>query len=53
MRDWITRAKMIAWSWDGWFTTAIAVELHSHLQTVREMMRPCWRYAWGYLFLVA
>jgi transposase len=34
--DWITRAKMIAWSWDGWRTTAIAAELHCHPQTVRE-----------------
>lgn len=34
--DWITRAKMIAWSWDGWRTSAIAAELHCHPQTVRE-----------------
>jgi transposase len=34
--DWITRAKMIAWSWDGWRTTTIAAELHCHPQTVRE-----------------
>jgi transposase len=34
--DWITRAKMIAFSWDGWRTTAIAAELLCHPQTVRE-----------------
>src|SRR5262245_15771673 len=34
--DWIIRAKMIAWSWDGWRTTAIATELQCHPQTVRE-----------------
>jgi transposase len=34
--DWITRAKMIAWSWDGWRTTVIATELQCHPQTVRE-----------------
>ena len=34
--DWITRAKMIAWSWDGWRTSAIAAELHYHPQTIRE-----------------
>lgn len=27
---------MIAWSWDGWRTTAIAAELPCHPQTVRE-----------------
>lgn len=34
--DWIKRAKMIAWSWDGWRTTVIAAELQCHPQTVRE-----------------
>ena len=34
--DWIERAKMIAWSWDGWRTTAMAAELQCHPQTVRE-----------------
>jgi len=34
--DWITRAKMIAWSWDGWRTTVIAAKLQCHPQTVRE-----------------
>jgi transposase len=34
--DWIKRAKMIAFSWDGWRTTAIAAELLCHPQTVRE-----------------
>jgi transposase len=34
--DWITRAKMIAWSWEGWRTTVIAAELQCHPQTVRE-----------------
>ena len=34
--DWIRRAKMIAFSWDGWRTTVIAAELHCHPQTVRE-----------------
>jgi hypothetical protein len=34
--DWIKRAKMIALSWDGWRTTAIAAELDCHPQTVRE-----------------
>lgn len=34
--DWIIRAKMIAWSWDGWRTTVIAAELQCHPQTVRE-----------------
>ena len=34
--DWIMRAKMIAWSWDGWRTTVIAAELQCHPQTVRE-----------------
>lgn len=34
--DWIKRAKMIVLSWDGWRTTAIALELQCHPQTVRE-----------------
>jgi transposase len=34
--DWILRAQMIALSWDGWRTTAIAAELNCHPQTVRE-----------------
>jgi transposase len=34
--DWILRAKMIARSWDGRRTTAIARELGCHPQTVRE-----------------
>src|SRR4029453_8036042 len=34
--DWITRAKRIAWSWDGWRTTTIAAELRCHPQTIRE-----------------
>ena len=36
--DWITRAKMIARSWDGLRTTAIAAELGCHPQTVRERL---------------
>jgi transposase len=34
--DWILRARMIAQSWAGWRTTAIAAALHCHPQTVRE-----------------
>ena len=34
--DWIRRARMIARSWDGLRTTAIARELQCHPQTVRE-----------------
>jgi transposase len=34
--DWILRAKMIARSWDGLRTSAIARELGCHAQTVRE-----------------
>src|SRR5215204_1948060 len=34
--DWIQRARMIARSWDGLRTTAIAAELGCHPQTVRE-----------------
>jgi transposase len=34
--DWILRARMIARSWDGLRTTAIAAALGCHPQTVRE-----------------
>src|SRR3712207_955740 len=34
--DWIMRARMIALSWDGLRTKAIAEELGCHSQTVRE-----------------
>jgi transposase len=34
--DWIRRARMIARSWDGLRTAAIAAELGCHPQTVRE-----------------
>lgn len=34
--DWIMRARMIARSWEGLRTTAIAAELTCHPQTVRE-----------------
>ena len=34
--DWIRRARMIAWSWDGQRTAVIAAELGCHPQTVRE-----------------
>ena len=34
--DWIMRARMIAGSWDGLRTRAIAEELGCHPQTVRE-----------------
>ena len=34
--DWIQRARMIAGSWEGLRTTAIAAELGCHPQTVRE-----------------
>jgi transposase len=34
--DWIVRARMIARSWEGLRTTAIAQELGCHPQTVRE-----------------
>ena len=37
--DWVVHAKMIARSWDGWRTSAIAVELGCHLQTVRERLQ--------------
>lgn len=36
--DWIRRATMIARSWDGLRTTAIAAELGCHPQTVRERL---------------
>ncbi len=34
--DWIMRARMVARSWDGLRTSAIAAELGCHPQTVRE-----------------
>lgn len=36
--DWIRRARMVARSWDGLRTTAIAAELGCHPQTVRERL---------------
>ena len=36
--DWIRRAKMVARSWDGLRTGAIAAELGCHPQTVRERL---------------
>jgi transposase len=36
--DWIRRAKMVARSWDGRRTGAIAAELGCHPQTVRERL---------------
>ena len=36
--DWILRARMIARSWDGRRTSAIAAELGGHPQTVRERL---------------
>ncbi|UWZ37058.1 helix-turn-helix domain-containing protein [Dactylosporangium roseum] len=36
--DWIMRAKMIAASWDGARTSAIAAQLGCHMQTVRERL---------------
>jgi transposase len=36
--DWIRRARMIARSWDGQRTSAIAAELDCHPQTVRERL---------------
>ena len=36
--DWIRRARMVARSWDGRRTGAIAVELGCHPQTVRERL---------------
>ena len=37
--DWIQRARMVARSWDGQRTTAIARELRCHPQTVRERIQ--------------
>src|SRR5579859_404435 len=34
--DWVLHAQMVARSWDGLCTRAIAEELHCHPQTVRE-----------------
>ena len=36
--DWIRRARMVARSWDGLRTSAIAVELGCHQETVRERL---------------
>ena len=36
--DWIRRAKMVARSWDGLRTGAIAAEVSCHPQTVRERL---------------
>jgi hypothetical protein len=36
--DWILRARMIARSWDGVRTTAIAAALGCHPQTMREQI---------------
>ena len=36
--DWIRRARMVARSWDGLRTAAIAAELGCHPQTVRERL---------------
>jgi transposase len=36
--DWIRRARMIARSWEGLGTAAIAAELRCHPQTVRERL---------------
>jgi len=36
--DWIRRARMVARSWDGLRTGAIAAELRCHPQTVRERL---------------
>lgn len=36
--DWVMRAKMIAASWDGARTRAIAARLGCHMQTVRERL---------------
>jgi transposase len=37
--DWVFHARMIARSWDGLRTRAIAAELHCHPQTVRERLQ--------------
>jgi transposase len=36
--DWIRRARMVARSWDGLRTSAIATELGCHQETVRERL---------------
>ncbi len=36
--DWIRRARMVARSWDGRRTSAIAGELGCHQETVRERL---------------
>jgi transposase len=36
--DWVMRARMIAASWDGDRTSAIAARLGCHMQTVRERL---------------
>jgi transposase len=36
--DWIRRARMVARSWDGLRTSAIAAELGCHQETVRERL---------------
>src|SRR5215204_2859839 len=36
--DWILRARMVARSWDGLRTIALAAELGCHAQTVRERL---------------
>ena len=36
--DWIRRARMVARSWDGLRTSAIAAELGCHRETVRERL---------------
>ena len=36
--DWIRRARMVARSWDGLRTSAVAAELGCHSQTVRERL---------------
>ncbi len=36
--DWIRRARMVARSWDGLRTSAVAAELGCHPQTVRERL---------------
>ncbi len=37
--DWVVHAQMIARSWDGWRTSAIAVALGCHMQTVRDRLQ--------------
>ncbi len=39
--DWIVHAKMVAHSWDGLPTGAIAAEVGCHPQTVREHLHAC------------